>query len=286
MAAIDAISVSLDLESSGLFSFSNVRQALGNTDAAHIWMRWAEARRLIVRGAVIACGRCMAKTWRPLADVTESTCPGCGAASDHPFNTSSLPFRFRLSEPLRRAIENDSIYHLLIMRYLVDLTSREDWLVGAHPGVDIYDSTDARVGEADVLLLFADATTLLVEVKRHASAFQTGDITRLERIADKLSAVGTVLGCGDDHAAATDRIESLAQDEPRPRRLVTADQWLAPHARPTIDRAVGDESHWRGGDDEGSPADAFDRRFISDLIAFDPLRKTTYDPVAEQLRLE
>ena len=286
LTAINSISVSLDLESSDLFSFSDVRQALGNIDAARVWMRWAEARRLIVRGAVIACRRCMAKTWRPLADVTESACPGCGRAIDHPFDTSSLPFRFRLSEPLRRAIENDSIYHVLIMRYLVDLTSREDWLVGAHPGVDIYDSADNQIGEADVLLLFSDATTLPIEVKRHASAFKTGDITRLERIADKLSSVGTVLGCGDDHAAAAAQIESLAQDEPRPRRLVTSDQWLAPHARPVIDRPVGDESYWRGGDDEGSPSDAFDRRFTSDLISFDPLHQISHDPIAKQLELE
>lgn len=286
LAAIGSISVSLDPESSGLFSFSDVRQALGNTDAGHVWMQWAEARRLIVRGAVMACGRCTAKTWRPLGDVTESACPSCGRVMDHPFDTSSLPFRFRLSEPLRRAIENDSIYHVLVMRYLVDLDPREDWLVGAHPGVDIYDSANIQIGEADVLLLFADATTLPVEVKRHASAFKSGDITRLERIADELSAVGTVLGCGDDHAAAGDQIESLAQDEPRPRRLVTADQWLAPHARPVIDRPVGDESYWRAGDNEGSPSDAFDRRFASDLIAFDPLRQTSYDPVVKRLKLE
>jgi hypothetical protein len=286
LTAIESINVSLDPESAGLFSFSDVRQALRNTDAARVWMRWAEACRLIVRGAVMACGRCMAKTWRPLADMTESACPGCGRTIDHPFDTSSLPFRFRLSEPLRRAIENDSIYHVLIMRYLVDVTSREDWLVGAHPGVDIYDSANTQIGEADVLLLFADATTLPVEVKRHASAFRPGDITKLERIADELSAVGTVLGCGDDHVAAADHLESLAEDEPRPRRLVTADQWLAPHARPTIDRPVGDESYWRGGDNEGSSSDAFDRRFASDLIAFDPLRKTSYDPVAERLKFE
>ena len=286
LAAIGSISISLDQERAGLFSFSDVRQALGDTGAARVWMRWAEARRLIVRGAVMACDRCMAKTWRPLADMTESACPGCGRAIDHPFDTSSLPFRFRLSEPLRRAIENDSIYHVLIMRYLVDVTSREDWLVGAHPGVDIYDSADTQIGEADVLLLFADATTLPVEVKRHASAFKPGDIARLDRIADELSAVGTVLGCGDDHTTAADQLQSLARDDPRPRRLVTADQWLAPHARPTIDRPVGDESYWHGGDNEGSSSDAFDRRFASDLIVFDPLRKTSYDPVAERLKLE
>ena len=286
LTAINSISVSLDPESSGLFSFSDVRQALGSTDAARVWMRWAEARRLIVRGAMITCGRCMAKTWRPLADVTESACPGCGRAIDHPFDTSSLSFRFRLSEPLRRAIENDSIYHVLIIRYLVDFTAREDWLVGAHPGVDIYDSADNQVGEADVLLLFTDATTLPVEVKRHSSAFKTSDVTRLECIADQLSAVGTVLGCGDDHAAAAAHIDSLARDEPRPRRLITSDQWLAPHARPVIDRPVGDESYWRAGDNDGSTSDALDRRFTSDLIASDPLHQMSYDPVAKQLKLE
>jgi hypothetical protein len=172
------------------------------------------------------------------------------------------------------------------MRYLVDFTAREDWLVGAHPGVDIYDSADNQVGEADVLLLFTDATTLPVEVKRHSSAFKTSDVTRLECIADQLSAVGTVLGCGDDHAAAAAHIDSLARDEPRPRRLITSDQWLAPHARPVIDRPVGDESYWRAGDNDGSTSDALDRRFTSDLIASDPLHQMSYDPVAKQLKLE
>jgi hypothetical protein len=286
LAAIDSISVSLNPESSGLLSFGDVRQVLVKTDAARVWMRWAEERRLIVRGAVVTCSRCMAKTWRPLPDVTESACPGCGRSFDHPFDTSSLTFRFRLSEPLRRAIENDSIYHLLIMRYLVDFAAREDWLVGAHPGVDVYDSANTQIGEADILFLFSDATTLPVEVKRHASAFKAGDITRLEHIADRLSAVGTVLGCGDDHATAADQIDVLARDEPRPRRLVTADQWLAPHARPTIDRPVGDETYWRAGDNEGTPSDAFDRRFTRDLIAFDPLRTASHDPVADQLKFE
>ena len=285
IAAIGSMSVSIDSDSSGLLSFSDVRIALDNAQAARIWMRWAESRRLIIRGAVVECKWCIAKTWRLLAGLTDSSCPGCGRIIDQPFDTSSLAFRFRVSEPLRRAIENDSIYHLFVMRYLIDITSREDWLVGAHPGVDVYDSTNTQIGEANVLLLFADATTLPVEVKRHASAFKSGDITRLEHIADRLSGIGTALGCGDDHSTAMTYIDGLVRDEPRPRRLVTADQWLAPHARPTIAQSVGDESYWRGVDSDGSLPDALDRRFAADFIAANPSHRSSHDAVAEQLNL-
>jgi hypothetical protein len=286
LAVIESMSVSLDAESAGLLSFSNVQRALGNRRAADVWMRWAETRQLVVRGAVMACVRCGAKTWRPITEVAQSVCPGCGRTAEHWFDASSLPFRFRLGEPLRRAIENDSIYHVLIMRYLISLTSiREDWLVGAHPGVDIYDNAGSRIGEADVLLLFADATTLPVEVKHHATGIRAGDITRLENIADRWSGIGTVLGFGDGQAAIGDEVRNLAREEPRPRRLITADQWLAPHARPTIDRPPGDESYWREEDVEGSLSDALDRRLSRDIITLDPLRGASHDPVADSLKL-
>jgi hypothetical protein len=285
--SIDNINVSMDQESSGLLSFSEIQQTLSSRDAAAAWMHWAEDHHLIIRGAELACDWCLAKTWRPLADIAAATCPGCGQLSSRPFNESSLPFRFRLSEPLRRAIENDSIYHLLIMRYLIDLMSiRDDWLVGAHPGVDFYSGNGVQLGEADVLLLFSDGTTLLAEVKRHASGFTAGDLQRLETIADQMSGIGTVLGCGDDSATAGDQFAGLGREEPRPRRLITADQWLAPRARPVMGVPVGNEPHdWPGGANDENPADAFDRRFSEDIITARLLRKDAGDPVSDILRL-
>ena len=240
-------------------------------------MQWAEARNLIIRGAELACDLCLAKTWRPLADIAAATCPGCGRQGDRPFNVSSLTFRFRLSEPLRRAIENDSIYHLLIMRCLMDLMSiGDDWLVGAHPGVDVY-SGNEQIGETDVLLLFSDGTTCPVEVKRHASAFRAGDLQRLEQIADRMSGIGTVLACGDDSAAAGQQFAGLERGVPMPRRLITADQWLAPHAH----LAMGADGP--GSSQHENAADAFDKRFSADIVAARPGGKSTADPVADSL---
>jgi hypothetical protein len=281
--AIAGISISTDQESSGLLSFSDIQRVLKERVAASAWMQWAEDRHLIIRGAELACSRCGAKTWRPLADIAGAVCPGCGQPGRHPFNETALPFRFRLSEPLRRAIENDSIYHLLVMRHLIDFMSiRDDWLVGAHPGVDFYSAGGAQIGEADVLLLFADGTTLPVEVKRHAGGFKTGDLERLDAIADQMSAIGTVLGCGDDSAAAGDEFAELSLEEPRPRRLITADQWLAPRSHPVMGAPAGSEPR---DADAGSPADAFELRFAQDIVARLP-RQDAGDPVAGRLGLD
>jgi hypothetical protein len=173
------------------------------------------------------------------------------------------------------------------MHYLIDLMSiRDDWLVGAHPGVDFYSGEGDQIGEADVLLLFSDGTTLPAEVKRHASGFTAGDLERLEAIADQMSSIGTVLACGDDSAAAGDQFGSLDREEPRPRRLITADQWLAPRARPAMGVTIGNEPHgWPGGADDENPSDAFDRRFSQDIITVRLPGKGAGDPVADILRL-
>ena len=138
-------------------------------------------------------------------------------------------------------------------------------------------SANDQVGEADVLLLLSDGTTLPVEIKRHASGFRAGDLQRLEQIADRMSGIGTVLACGDDRAATGLQFAGLERSGPMPRRLITADEWLAPYAP----MAIGYDGP--GSSRDENAADAFDEQFSADIIAAQPGGRAMADPVADRL---
>lgn len=213
--------------------FSEFAEALGGAVAADNWIRWAERRHLLVRGADINCPDCKTKSWQPLAGLPPPVpCPGCGRGIAQPYSTKSIMFTYRLGEPLRRVLETDSLGHLLALHWFVRLFDRQN-LVGAHPGVTFYDPSDngRSIGEADLVLLFADGSIVPVEVKRTGSGVDARTLKLMDSLAAALDAPWDALVV----TAPARNIPSLVTHErrlpDRPRFVLTDDQLHEPDIR-------------------------------------------------------
>lgn len=201
------------------------RQALGSEAAAKRWVTWAESRHLLVRGTDVTCPYCSSSSWLPMASLPPPVgCAGCGRTIDQPYGPRDLVFTYRLGEPLRRALETDSLGHLFALRWLTELLNGHG-LVGAHPGVRfINPETNLDVGEADVLLLFSDGTLVPVEVKRRIGGTAGRTVELLDTLADVINAPYDVLAVTQP-ARECESLTELAKSLPdRPRLLLTDDQ--------------------------------------------------------------
>lgn len=197
----------------------------GKRVAAENWVRWAEQRHLLVRGVRVSCPACGGKSWLPMASLPPPVgCAGCGREIEQPYGASDLKFSYRLGEPLRRVLETDSLGHLIVLRWLMELFRDSD-VVGAHPGVTFIDPVTGRdIGEADVLLLFANGDLVPVEVKRRVAGADVRTIALMDTLADALNAPWDVLAVTQP---ARDCVEAsgLTRSMPeRPRLLLTNDQ--------------------------------------------------------------
>jgi hypothetical protein len=150
-----------------------------------------------------------------------------------PYGLTSLSFCYRLAEPLRRSIDDDSVYHALIMRWLIAaLANRPGFVVGVHPGVEFYRGKQ-QIGEADIVLLLADGTIIPAEVKRHGRQLTESEVGKIRSIADVLQSPTVLLGAGD---SSIDCPQALAYDcDDGTARVITSDYWLTPIPRPAID---------------------------------------------------
>jgi hypothetical protein len=270
MRAIDHVSVSHGGESAGAITYGELCEHLGSSPAAAVWLDWAEQRRLLVRGTAAKCRRCQHEAWRPLAAAAPPlVCPGCGREEHRPYEPSSMKFTYRLGEPLRRAIENDSIYHLLVMRPLAALLATAPaGLVGVHPGVDF--KNGSLQAEADVLAVLGDGALIPVEVKLRSTGFRPHDLDMLDRLCGWLGATTVVLGTGDDDASLDTAYVEAARDDALPwRRILTAEDWLDPLPMVTLgSRLPGPDACQR--DDSDNPrqltADDRDDQFAGQLL--------------------
>lgn len=236
LQAIQEVSVSHGGESAATLTFSELNQAIGSTKAASVWLKWAERRSLLVRGSSLKCVRCQYRGWRPLADMAPPiVCPGCGTANDRPFQDASLLFSYRLGEVLRRAIENDSLYHLLVMRALAFyLDSGPDELVGVHPGVDFTHA--GQQAEADIVAILASGMIIPVEVKMRSSGLRDHDLKQMDVLAQWLDVTTIMFATGDADSQLAPAFVAVAKSDATPiRRLLTAEDWLNPHPFVTYD---------------------------------------------------
>jgi hypothetical protein len=210
--------------------FQDLVGALGSEAAASRWVKWAERRHLLVRGADVVCPECKTKSWLPLvALLPPIACAGCGRQINQPYGPRELRFTYRIGEPLRRVLETDSLGHVLALSWFVQLF-HDDRLVGAHPGVTFRNGDDGRViGEADVLLLFPDGALVPVEVKRRASGADARNEQSMDNLADAVSAPWDALVVTQparDCGTVADMGRRLPQ---RPRVLLTDDQLHEEH---------------------------------------------------------
>lgn len=262
--------------------FSELVEVLGR-EAAKIWLDWAESHRLLIRGTTVTCPYCQHSSWRLLAELAPPiSCVGCGRPHDRPFDDTSMSFSFRLGEPLRRTIENDSLYHLLVMRAIVDLLAHSHTpLVGAHPGVNLLHGGYQR--EADVLLLLADGTFVPVEVKARSSGLRQKDLDRLDTIAEWLGSELVVVACGDDDQHLDPVFAAAPRVDPLPvRRLLTADDWLDPYPVVTLGGRLPGPAVGADRRPRERTAEDHDQQFARTLATYGPLTQAP-DPVARIL---
>lgn len=211
--------------------FEAFRKALGDETAATRWVQWAERHHLIVRGASISCPDCGAEAWQPMASIPPPIgCPGCGRSITEPYGPRHLPFTYRLGEPVRRVLETDSLGHVLALHWLVAVFGKRG-LVGAHPGVDfeqVVNGVEKRVGEADVLLLFADGTLVPVEVKRTGAGFDPQTVGMLDKLSDALNAPFDVAAMSQPARDCPDLPDRVPEPPHRRRFHLTDDQTYDP----------------------------------------------------------
>lgn len=284
---IEDVSVSHGGESAATITYGELGERLGSTSAAAAWLEWAEPRRLVVRGTAAKCRQCQHEAWRPLASAAPPlVCPGCGREEQRPYEPSSMRFTYRLGEPLRRAIENDSIYHLLVMRPMAALLAvAPAGLVGLHPGVDF--RKEGQQAEADVLAVLGDGAMVPVEVKLRSTGLRQHDLDMLDRLCDWLGATTAVLGTGDDDASLSTAYVDAARDDARPwRRILTAEDWLEP--LPSVgfgSRLPGPDACQPDGSElpRQATADELDEQFAALLLrtgadeAADPVAVVLFD---------
>jgi hypothetical protein len=99
-------------------------------------------------------------------------------------------------------------------------------LVGAHPGVNFKELGSADVSaEADLLLLFADATLVPGEVKRTGAGITPDTVDKLQTTTDRLGAPWSFFAIGQAARECQSNVPAAAiRDDDRPRLVVTTDQ--------------------------------------------------------------
>ena len=249
--------------------FQQFRTVLSTERAAVRWVTWAERHHLLVRGVDIICTNCGAPSWLPMASMPPPVgCPGCGRLLPEPYGPRHVQFTYRMGEPLRRALETDSLGHVLALHWFTKLFGPRSGLVGAHPGVDFI-SGDGKnrttVGEADVLLLFADGRLVPVEVKRTAAGVDPRTLELMDRLATALDAPFDVVVVCQPARDCPDLPDSVPQSADRPRLMISDDQVLN---RMPLWSVGSNPFGWdpRGEADDGER----DLAFIKDLEAFEP----------------
>lgn len=240
-------------------------------------MQWAERRRLLVRGSKITCPFCGSPSWLPMASLPPPVaCAGCGRQIDQPYGPRNLTFTYRIGEGLRRVLETDSLGHLFALHWLSRLFD-SDGLVGAHPGVEFArHGGDSPLGEADVLLLFKDASIVPVEVKRRAAGVDDRAIQLMDTLADAVSAPYDVLAVTQP-ARDCDDLQRYGKALPeRPRLVLTTDQM---YQELIIWTMGANPFEWNPLDEAADQQR--EKAFARKLMQYDP--EDVRDPVSEAL---
>jgi len=118
---------------------------------------------------------------------------------------------------------------VLALYWFTQLLGEPGGLIGAHPGVE-FSAGDGKsrttVGEADVLLLFADGRLAPVEVKRAAAGVDAKALELMDRLAAALEAPYDVVAVSQPARDCPDLPASIPQPTDRPRLVITDDQIL------------------------------------------------------------
>lgn len=210
--------------------FERFRSVIGGRAATEAWLRWAEDRGVVVRGARVRCGECGAQSWRVLPELAPPVvCRGCSNAIRDPYLPDKLEFRYAITEPLLRVFEHDSLGHLLTLRWLTSLfrsgVDKPEEIYGVHPGVIFEEAlTGKEIGEVDGIMVFADGEIVIGECKRRAAGLTDADLRKLDLIAERLAAPWTFVATLDESRECHDIWRSAGRELPSsPRFALTSE---------------------------------------------------------------
>jgi len=142
-----------------------------------------------------------------------------------------MRFSYRATEPLLRVLEQDALSHLLALRYFVDLFDEHfdgpSQLYGAYPGVDIVDpESGARVGEADVVLLFTNGQLVVGECKRRAAGLTEQELAQFDQLARQLGAEWSFVATPEPASRCGTTWHKAIAGLPTPRFVLTGEHLL------------------------------------------------------------
>lgn len=197
-------------------------------EAARRWLGWAEDRGLLIRGVNVDCTACSHTSWNTTGELgSPVVCRGCGEPIHHPFRPDLINFSYRASQLLLNAMASDALPHLLCASWWSALF-RGGYLYGVHLGAEFLEA-ETVIGEADIVLLLDDGRLALGECKRSGAGLRTGDIDKLEAIADRIGAAWTFYATPDWAANCPPIWQDLRRDLPDRRRFaLTGEQLLTP----------------------------------------------------------
>ncbi|WP_187684343.1 hypothetical protein [Nocardia wallacei] len=214
-----------DLEEVGYMTFNRIREILGiSRNEASVWVEWAIAHRILIRGFEAECQYCNYHQWRAFADsVPELICHGCGRVIVNPFGVDRIEHRYRPSETLLRAMNSDVLAPILAMRHLAKILGKGA-MFGAYPGIELFEpGAKQSMAEIDVLAVIANGKWVLGECKARARGLNEAELAKLWKAADRVNATVTFCATLDRANICGDVWRVLADPNGRPHFSLTAE---------------------------------------------------------------
>jgi hypothetical protein len=110
-------------------------------------------------------------------------------------------------------------------------------LVGAFPGVAFrHETSDELLGEADVLLVFADGTLVPGECKLRSSGWTSDEQVKLDRLVDALDAPWSFVATPEWAQGCSELWRGLGEAASRQRVVLTGEHLLEANVAWTIDK--------------------------------------------------
>jgi len=226
-ARVEQLAAAGPEEPTRTLTLDTVKNALQSSRAdAILWLEWAEAVGLLVRGVKVSCPACGHTDWQTVAELAPPVaCRGCGKLIARPFPPDRIDFQFRASTALANVAAHDALPHLLTLKWMTDRFARSAHgpaaVYGAHPGVEFYepDNPGTTVGEADVALVMADGSIVVGECKRNAAGLNENELDKLQRLADRLRSPWTFVATTSPISEANGIWATVRRDLPHQPRF-------------------------------------------------------------------
>ncbi len=192
-------------------------------DSGRELLRWLVERRVLLRGAELACPRCWLKRWYAVDRIGEVwRCDGCQEDMPIPLNPDATYWRYRINELFAVGYDQGTLLPLLVLRLLHSSwgTSSDKSGFGCYPGVELRAKAGASVPVEHVeidLVALRHGRLLLFECKESGEQLNEPGETSL--FAEQLSGLVAVA----DHLCASRVVNVTTTAFPKDKALLLSD---------------------------------------------------------------